>query len=132
MQDIKKRLFEDFSPKEQDGYFEIEFPVVINTSGTLVSLRIEQEEDKYIITHPENIFSDRGNDTLEFYYRLYKKHNKDFYLDVKPIDGVLTMECEDNVNVAVAISDFIRFMIAFDDFLINNGVIGNEENFDLL
>ena len=132
MQDIKKRLFEDFSPKERDGYFEIEFPVVINTSGTLISLRIEQDEDRSIITHPENIFSDRGNDTLEFYYGIYKKHNKDSYFDVKPKGGVLTMECEDNINVAVAISDFIKFMISFDDFLINNGVIGNEEKFDIL
>ncbi len=129
MQDIKKRLFEDFSPKERNGYFEIEFPVVINTSGTLVSLRIEQLKDKYIITHPEDIFSDRGNDTLEFYYRIYKKWNKDSYFAVKPVNGILTMECENNLNIAVAISDFIRFMISFDDFLINNGVIGNEENF---
>ena len=129
MQDIKKRLFEDFSPKEHSGYFEIEFPVVINTSGTLVSLRIEQREDKYIITHPEDIFADRGNDTLEYYYNIYKKWNKDSYYNVKPEGGVLTMECENNINVAVAFSDFIRFMISFDDFLINNGVIGNEENF---
>ncbi len=129
MQDIKKRLFEDFSPKERDGYFEMEFPVAINTSGTLVSLRIEQREDKYIITHPEDIFADRGNDTLEFYYGIYKKWNKDSYFDVKPVGGTLTMICEDNINVAVAISDFIRFMISFDDFLINNSVIGNEERF---
>ena len=129
MQDIKKRLFSDFAAKERGGYFEIEFPVVINTSGTLISLRIEQDEDRYIITHPENIFSDRGNDTLEFYYDIYKKHNKDSYFDVKPKGGVLTMECEDNINVAVAISDFIKFMISFDDFIINNGVIGNEGNF---
>lgn len=129
MQDIKKRLLEDFSPKERDGYFEIEFPIVINTSGTLVSLRIEQKEDKYVITHPEDIFSDIGNDTLEFYYGIYKRRNKDPYFDVAPIGGVLTMECENNVNVAVAISDFIRFMISFDDFLINNSVIGREEDF---
>lgn len=129
MQDIKKRLLEDFSPKEQDGYIEIEFPITIDTSGTLISLRIEQREDKYVITHPEDIFADRGNDTLEYYYGIYKKWNKDSYFAVKPIDGTLTMECENNVNVAVAISDFIKFMISFDDFLINNGVIGNEEKF---
>ena len=129
MQDIKKRLFEDFSPKERDGYFEIEFPVAIYTSGTLVSLRIEQHEDKYIITHPDDIFSDRGNATLEFYYGIFKKWNKDCYFAVELIDGVLTMECPNNYNVAVTISDFIKFMIAFDDFIINNNVIGNEENF---
>ena len=129
MQDIKKRLFEDFSPKERDGYFEIEFPVAISTSGTLVSLRIEQHEDKYIITHPDDIFSDIGNDTLEFYYDIFKKWNKDCYFAVELVDGILTMECPDNYNVAVTISDFIRFMIAFDDFIINNNVIGNEEKF---
>ena len=129
MQDIKKRLFEDFAAKERDGYFEIEFPIVINTSGTLIALRIEQLEDKYIITHPEDIFSDRGNDTLDFYYRIFKKRNEDCYFAVEPVDGVLTMECPNDYNVAVTISDFIKFMIRFDDFFINNNVIGNEESF---
>lgn len=130
MQDIKKRLFTDFAAKERDGYFEIEFPVVINTSGTLVSLRIEQREDKYIITHPDDIFSDRGNADLEFYYRIFKKWNKDCFYPVELVDGALTMVCPNDYNVAVTISDFIRFMISFDDFLINNNVIGNEEKFD--
>ena len=129
MQDIKKRLFEDFAAKERDGYFEIEFPIVINTSGTLIALRIEQLEDKYIITHPEDIFSDRGNDTLDFYYRIFKKRNEDCYFAVEPVDGVLTMECPNDYNVAVTISDFIKFIIRFDDFIINNNVIGNEESF---
>ena len=129
MQDIKKRLSTDFAAKERDGYFEIEFPIVINTSGTLVSLRIEQLEDKYIIIHPEDIFSDRGNDDLDFYYRIFKERNEDCYFAVEPVDGVLTMECPNDHNVAVTISDFIKFMIRFDDFIINNNVIGNEESF---
>ena len=130
MQDIKKRLFTDFAAREQDGYFEIEFPIVINTSSTLIALRIEQLEDKYIITHPEDIFSDRGNDDLDFYYRIFKKWNKDCFYDVKLKDGVLTKECKNDYNVTAAISDFIRFMIYFDDFFTNNGVIGNEESFE--
>ena len=129
MQYIKKRLFEDFAAKERDGYFEIEFPIVINTSDTLVSLRIEQLEDKYIITHPEDIFSERGNDDLDFYYRIFKERNEDCYFAVEPVDGVLTMECPNDHNIAVTISDFIKFMIRFDDFIINNNVIGNEESF---
>ena len=129
MQDIKKRLSTDFAAKERDGYFEIEFPIVINTSDTLVSLRIEQLEDKYIITHPEDIFSERGNDDLDFYYRIFKERNEDCYFAVEPVDGVLTMECPNDHNIAVTISDFIKFMIRFDDFIINNNVIGNEESF---
>ena len=129
MQDIKKRLSTDFAAKERDGYFEIELPIVINTSGTLVAFRIEQLEDKYIITHPEDIFSERGNDDLDFYYRIFKKRNGDCYFPVELVNGMLTMECPNNYNVAVTISDFIKFMIRFDDFIINNNVIGNEENF---
>ena len=129
MQDIKKRLFSDFAAKERGGYFEIEFPVVINTSGTLVALRIEQREDSYFITHPEDIFSDRGNDNLEFYFNLFMKHYKGYTYGVELSDGVLTKVCENNYNVAVALSDFIRFMIIFDDFFIDNEVIGNEESF---
>lgn len=129
MQDIKKRLFEDFSAVERDGCIEIEFPVVMNTAGTLVSLQIEQREEDYIIIHPENIFSDRGNDTLEFYYGIFKRHVPECYYDVKLIDGVLTMHCKNDFNVAVAINDFLRFMIMFDDFIVNNNVIGREEDF---
>ena len=129
MQDIRKRLFDDFSAKEIDGCFEIEYPVIINTSGTLVSLRIEQLEDRYIITHPEDIFSDRGNDGLEFYFNAFTKHYNGYTYDVELNGGVLTKVCENDYNVAVAISDFIRFMIIFDDFFINNSVIGHEEDF---
>lgn len=129
MQDIKKRLLEDFHAVERDGAVEIELPVVINTADTLVALRIEQRADDYIITHPDDIFSDRGNDTLEFYYGIFRKHVPECYYDVKIVDGVLTMQCKNNYNVAVAISDFIKFMIMFDDFIVNNNVIGREEDF---
>ena len=129
MQDIKKRLLEDFHAVERDGAVEIELPVVINTADILVALRIEQRADDYIITHPDDIFSDRGNDTLEFYYGIFRKHMPECYYDVKIVDGVLTMQCKNNYNVAVAISDFIKFMIMFDDFIVNNNVIGREEDF---
>ena len=129
MQDIKKRLLEDFHAVERNGAVEIELPVVINTADILVSLRIEQRADDYIITHPDDIFSDRGNDTLEFYYGIFRKHVPECYYDVKIVDGVLTMQCKNNYNVAVAISDFIKFMIMFDDFIVNNNVIGREEDF---
>ena len=129
MQDIKKRLIEDFRAVERNGFIEIEFPIVINTCGTLILLRVEQREEDYIITHPEDIFSDCGNDTLGFYYGIFKKHVTDCYYDVKLVDGVLTMHCKNNFNVAVAISDFIRFMIMFDDFIVNRCVIGREEDF---
>ena len=70
-----------------------------------------------------------GNATLEFYFNLFKKHNNDCYYGVELKNGILTKECKNNYNIAVAISDFIRFMIYFDDFFTNNGVIGNEESF---
>lgn len=129
MQDIMNRLSKDFTPVQKNEYIEIPFPVVINTSFDLVTLRIYQREDGYTITHPEDIFSEMGNDTLEFYFNLFKKHNEDCFYGVELKDGVLTKECENDYNVAVALSDFIRFMIYFDDFFTNNGVIGNEENF---
>ena len=129
MQDIKKRLLEDFHAVERNGAVEIELPVVINTADILVALRIEQRADDYIITHPDDIFSDRGNDTLEFYYGIFRKHVPECYYDVKIVDGVLTMQCKNNYNVMVAISDFIKFMIMFDDFIVNNNVIGREEDF---
>ena len=129
MQDIMNRLSKDFTPVQKNEYIEIPFPVVINTSFDLVTLRIYQREDGYTITHPEDIFSEMGNATLEFYFNLFKKHNEDYFYGVELKDGVLTKECENNYNVAVALSDFIRFMIYFDDFFTNNGVIGNEENF---
>lgn len=129
MQDIMNRLSKDFTPVQKNEYIEIPFPVVINTSFDLVTLRIYQREDGYTITHPEDIFSEMGNDTLEFYFNLFKKHNEDCFYGVELKDGVLTKECENDYNVAVALSDFIRFMIYFDDFFTNNGVIGNEKSF---
>lgn len=129
MQDIMNRLSRDFVPMEKNEYIEVPLPIAINTSFTLVTLRIYQREDGYTITHPEDIFSEMGNATLEFYFDLFKKHNKDCFYGVELKNGILTKECKNNYNIAVAISDFIRFMIYFDDFFTNNGVIGNEESF---
>ena len=130
MQDIIKRLSTDFAATQKEGYIEVPLPVVINTSFDLVTLRIYQQENGYVITHPEDIFSEMGNATLEFYFNLFKKHNNNCYYGVELKNGILTKECKNNYNIAVAISDFIRFMIYFDDFFTNNGVIGNEESFE--
>lgn len=130
MQNIFKRLQKDFSPKLAKHYIQIKIPVITFTNGGYLDLRIKQKEDSYTIYCPTNMFleANAGGDQ-EYYFNLYNKNAKNYY-DVKIKKGRIYKDYPIEFNVAVAINEFIRFFIAFDDFIINNDVIGHEEAFE--
>lgn len=117
----------EFSPTVKDGYVEITLPVVIWLCGTLLTVRIAPTDDGFTIACAENLFYD-ANDSQEFYFDLFMKWDKNYHFAMQK-DGDVIYKAYPQGNLNVAINEFIRFFILFDDFILQNGVIGHEEKF---
>ena len=130
MQDILKRLSTEFSAKQMKNYIKLNLPLVTWTNGGLLELRIKLKEDGYTIYCPVNLFEEmNAGGEQEYYFNIFEKNDKNYHFDIKIKDGKIYKDYPSNYNIAVAINEFIRFYVKLDDFIINNEVIGNEENF---
>lgn len=126
-----KRLKKEFSVREYKRYTQITIPLVINTSGTLLVLRIKEREDGYTIYCPTNIFLEanaQGNQT--YYFNIFEKYDKNYHYDIKIKKGKIYKDYLEDRSIITAIDEFIRFYIMLDDFIINNSVIGAENKFE--
>ena len=128
MLDIVER-FKEFAPKQMDGYFELTIPLVIQTCGGLLTLRVTSKEDTYVISYDENLFYEHNRDA-RYYFDLFNEYDDDYHYGVELKNEVFCKEYQDDFNVVVAIDEFIRFFALFDDFLINNAILGNEYEID--
>lgn len=127
MHNILKTL-KEFSPKQKKGYILISIPILIYADNGFLDLRITQNQTGYTISCSRDFFVD-ANARLEYYYNIFKNYDKNHHYDVNIKKGKLCKEYPQETNIVVAINEFIRFIIMFDDFIINNDVIGHEENF---
>ena len=87
--------------------------------------------DGYTLCYTDNMFveANAGGDH-KYYFNIFKKHDKNCHFDIKIKNGLICKDYSADFNVAVAINEFIRFFVTFDDFIINNNVIGNETDFE--
>ena len=130
MQDIFKRLKNEFSAKQRKNYIDIAIPVVMRTNGGLLNLRIKPKVDCYEIIGLSNLFSEiTADESQDFYYQIFEKYDNNYHYEIKLKNNKLHKEYSIETNIVVAIDEFIRFFIMLDDFMINNNVIGHEENF---
>jgi len=128
LNDIMKRL-KEFAPKKCKGFVEITLPIVLNINGTVLNLRIESTDLGYKICYPYDLFYD-ANRSQKWYYNLFLKNDKNYHCDLQVNDSVIYKNYDNEYNIAVAVSDFVHFFVLLDNFIINNQIIGNEENFD--
>lgn len=132
MQDILKRLKNEFAVKERKNYIDVTIPVVMCTNGGLIDLRIKEKEDGYKITCLSNLFLEANvSSDNEFYYKIFDKYDNDYHYDMQIKNGKVYKEYNSDQNIVVAINEFVRYFIKLDDFIINNDVIGNEKDFEL-
>ena len=131
MQNILKRLSTEFVAKQVDDCIELTIPLITHTNGGLLELKIKPTNDGYTLCYTDNMFveANAGGDQ-EYYFNIFKKHDKNCHFDIKIKNGLICKDYSADFNVAVAINEFIRFFVTFDDFIINNNVIGNETDFE--
>lgn len=128
MMDVIER-FKDFAPKQMDGYFELTVPLVIQTCGGLLTLRVIPKEDSYVISYEEDLFYEHNRDA-RYYFDLFNEYDTDYHYGIELKNDVFCKEYQDEFNVVVAIDEFIRFFARFDDFLMYNAVFGTEHEID--
>jgi len=130
MKNIFKILSSEFSAKQMKNCIKVTLPVVINVSGTLIDLRIKQNESGFTIYCPTNIFSELNNQgNQEYYFNIFEKYDKNYHFDIKIKNGKIFKDYSKEQSVIVALNEFVRFYIMIDNFIIDNNVIGNEEKF---
>ena len=117
-----------FAPTENNGRIYITVPVVVSLSQCPLELVITQEENGYTLCCPTNLFED-ANESGEFYFDLFKRHYKGYYYDMEQKGGLFTKKYHSEHSPLHAINDFVRFIILFDSFMLENDVVGNENNF---
>lgn len=131
MEEIFKRLKNEFSAKMLKDCVKVTIPLVITLNGGLLDLGIKRTEDGYMIYCPTNIFLEaNAQGDQVYYFNIFEKFDKSYHYDIKIKDGEFYKEYSSDSNVVVAINDFIRFFVKLDDFFINNNVIGNEKDFE--
>jgi len=118
-----------FSPKQKKTYIEITLPIVLFIDGGLLDLRIKQESDGYMIWFPRNLFYD-ANGSQEFYYNIFENYDNNYHYDIQIKNGKIFKKYPNSANITVSVNEFIRYFILLDDFILENDVIGHEENFN--
>ena len=117
-----------YSPTEKDGRIYITVPVVVSLSQGPLELVITQEENTYTLCCPTNLFED-ANESQEFYFDLFKRHFNGYYYDMELKNGLFSKAYNEEHSPLHAINDFVRFIILFDNFMLENDVIGHESDF---
>lgn len=130
MEELYKRLKDEFSLKQMKNYIQIKVPLVMWINGGLLELRIKQNKGGYVVYCPTNLFLEaNAGGSQEFYFDLFEKNDSDYHYDIKIKNGKFYKEYKNDSNISISINEFIRFFIMLDDFIIKNSVIGKEEEF---
>ena len=122
------KWLQEFSPKQTDGYIDISLPVVIYTCNGLLELRITLLDEGYEICCPQDIFCE-ANGSLEYYFKIFEKYDKNRHYGMGVKEGVFCKAYEEEFSLVCAVDEFVRFFVLLDDFILNNNVIGHEEEF---
>ena len=130
MKDLFKRLSGEFSAKQMKNYIKVNVPVIMWVTGGVIELRINKKDNGFIVYCPTNFFSEaNAGGSQEFYFNIFERFDKNYHFDITLKNGKFYKSYKEDSNVVVAINEFIRFFIMLDDFIINNNVIGREEEY---
>lgn len=128
-----KSIFEslsEFSPKLEGDYIEVSFPVLMNVAFSYLKLRIVPGEQSYKIFCPDDLFREK-NDSQKRYFDIFMKWDKNYHYNMQLDENhLIYKEFKNNYNPACAIDEFIRFFILLDDFIMDNNVVGREDEFN--
>ena len=128
MSDMRKSL-EMFSPKEKNGKFFLTLPAVMHVCGTLLKLCIMPHDTYYIVACTDDLFEEANGDQQR-YFDIFTKHDSNYHYDVEIRENMIYKRYDSCYNVVVAVNELLRFFILFDDFIMKNDVIGNEDQFE--
>ena len=128
MIDVMEYL-ETFSPRQGDGYVDFTVPVLFYSAHTFLDLRIIPGEDTYTVLCPDDLFYE-ANGPQERYFNIFMSRDEHYHYDMEIRDNIIFRTFENDFNPNVAVDEVIRFFVRFDDYILENDVIGHEEDFE--
>ena len=129
MKKLMKQL-QLFAPKECKRYVEISLPIVTHLNGGLLRLRIKTTDEGFAIYCPDNLFYD-ANGNQRFYFSIFKAYSQSDCFGIHVRRERFYKEYGQEDSVVVVIDQFVRFVLQLENFILENDVIGHEENFPL-
>ena len=117
MKEILEKL-EVFKPIKKDKMIELAIPVILKISNNCLFLKITTTNDGYrILADSENF--ERLNNVISFYYEKFEKQGHNPY-DMQCNNDCIFKNYKSDFSITVAINEFIRFFIEFDNFISQN------------
>ena len=128
MQDYFK-LLNSLNPQiNDDGSIHVEYPVCLDVDFTIVELDIFPNEEGYLIVTGDNMFT-RHNDNAKYYIDLFEQYDKNCHYGIQLDGDLLKKQYEHDFSILPAVSEFIRYLIYFDDFMLAYDLIGSGDKF---
>ena len=124
---IMKRL-ESFAPQRGEGFVDVTLPVVMYIDGGLLELRITPHAQGYTVATTRDMFEE-ANGGQAYYFKIFSKWDKTEHYGMEIRDGMICRTYPEEYSVTVALNECIRYFIALDDFILDNEVIGFEDEF---
>lgn len=128
MQDYFKNLTSLNPQLNQDGSIHLEYPVTLDVDFTIVELDLFPNENGYLIVTGDNMFT-RHNDNAKYYIDLFEQYDKNCHYGITLNGEVLQKQYGYDFSVLAAVSEFIRYLIYFDDFMLAYDLIGSGDKF---
>ena len=122
--------FEQFTPEgEGEEVATVTLPLLLRLTGSFLVLRAEKKEDRLSVWTAEELFCDANGDE-ESYFRIFEKHGEGKHFGMECREGRIGREYPAEASLNAIFDECIRFFRLFDDFFIENGVIGREEEWE--
>ena len=123
--------FEEFFPRfHGNGIADVKTPILLYLTGSFLSLRIETKADRYTVGITEDLFAD-ANASQERYFKIFEKYDTHHHYCMQCREGRIERDFSLDFSLNVAMDECIRFFTVFDDFFLENDVIGHEEDWKL-
>ena len=118
--------FHTFRPKKRGSVTRMTIPVILSGIRSLIELKVKEYPDFFRVSFDSEFFDDK-NCNPEFYFNLFMKKDKSYHYDMQ-IDkkGNIFKDYKNDVSVVAFSDEFVRFFVAFDDYLMENEVFGHE------
>ena len=116
--------FLDLIPVKKEGYYEIKLPVCIDLSWSRPTMYLTPLADGgYILADDGNFLGDRGNHSLDFYYKHYLRYSIYSNNGIRLKDDTFYKKYDGNYSPTAAINDFIRFFIKLEEHIDMQGIL---------
>ena len=118
--------FHAFRPKKRGSVTRMTIPVILSSLQCLIELKVKEFPDFFRVSFDNEFFYEK-NETPEFYFNLFMKNDKSYHYNMK-IDkkGNIFKDYKNDASLVAFADEFVRFFVAFDDYLMENQVIGHE------